>query len=66
VKEDLKADIEGLIEDINDAMAEKTLVRMIYGSNQRDREWALRQIALSSHFVESAQVESAWNGDHNV
>jgi hypothetical protein len=66
VKEDLKAEIEDLIEDINDAMAEKTLVRMVYGSNRRDREWALRQIALSSHFVESAQVESAWNGDHNV
>lgn len=66
VKEEIKSDLQEFIEDISEVIEEKTLVRMVLGNNQRDREWALRQIAVSGLSSEDVKVESAWGRDTNV
>ena len=66
VKEEIKFDIEELIEDISEAIEKDTLIRMAHSSVARDRDWALKQIALSSTQIEGITVENAWKGNLNV
>jgi hypothetical protein len=66
VKEEIKFDIEELIEDISEAIEKDTLIRMAHSSVARDRDWALKQIALSNVQIEGVTVENTWKGNLNV
>jgi hypothetical protein len=66
VKEEVKIDIEGLIEDISEAVEKDTLIRMAHSSIATDRAWALKQIALTGIQIEGVTVERAWRGELNV
>lgn len=66
VKEEIKFDIEELIEDISEAIEKDTLIRMAHSSVARDRDWALKQIALSDIRIEGITVENTWKGNLNV
>lgn len=66
VKEEIKFDIEELIEDISEAIEKDTLIRMAHSSVARDRDWALKQIALSSVQIEGVTVENTWKGNLSV
>jgi hypothetical protein len=66
VKEEVKVDIEELIEDIAEAVEKDTLIRMAHSSVESDRTWALKQIALTGIDIDGVTVERAWNGDTNV
>ncbi len=66
VKEEIKFDIEDLIEDISEAVEKDTLIRMAHSSVASDRDWALKQIALTGIEIEGVTVERAWKGDLNV
>jgi hypothetical protein len=66
VKEEIKFDIEDLIEDISEAVEKDTLIRMAHSSIASDRDWALKQIALTGIEIEGVTVERAWKGDLNV
>lgn len=66
VKEEIKFDIEDLIEDISEAVEKDTLIRMAHSSVASDRDWALKQIALTGVEIEGVTVERAWKGDLNV
>lgn len=66
VKEEIKFDIEDLIEDISEAVEKDTLIRMAHSSVASDRDWALKQIALTGVEIEGVIVERAWKGDLNV
>ncbi len=66
VKEEIKVDIEELIEDISEAVEKDTLIRMAHSSVAADRHWALKQIALAGIDIEGVLVETAWKGDLHV
>ena len=66
VKEEVKVDIEELIEDIAEAVEKDTLIRMAHSSVESDRTWALKQIALTGIDIDGVTVERAWSGDSNV
>ena len=66
IKEEIKIDIEDLIEDISEAVEKDTLIRMAHSSVASDRDWALKQIAISGIDVEGVTIEHAWKGDLNV
>lgn len=66
VKEELKTDIEDLIEDISEAVEKDTLIRMAHSSIAADRAWALKQIALTGIEIDGVTVERAWKGNLNV
>ena len=66
VKEEIKSDIEDLIEDISEAVEKDTLIRMAFSSVASDRDWALKQIALTGIEIDGVVVERAWRGDLNV
>jgi len=66
VKEEVKNDIEDLIEDISDAVEKDTLIRMALSSVASDRNWALKQIALTGVEIDGVVVERAWKGNLNV
>jgi hypothetical protein len=66
VKQEIKSDIEELIEDISEAVEKDTLIRMALSSVASDRDWALKQIALTGVEIDGVVVERAWKGDLNV
>ena len=66
VKEEIKIDIERLIEDISEAVEKDTLIRMAHSSVAADRDWALKQIALTAVEIDGVTVERAWKRDLNV
>jgi len=66
VKEEIKFDIDELIEDILEAIEKDTLMRMTHSSVASDRNWALKQIALSGVAFDEVTVERAWSGGKNV
>jgi len=66
VKEEIKFDIDELIEDISEAIEKDTLMRMAHSSVASDRNWALKQIALSEVALDEVTVERAWSGVKNV
>jgi hypothetical protein len=66
VKEEIKIDIEDLIEDIAEAVEIDTLIRLAHSSVASDRNWALKQIALTGIEIEGVTVERAWSGSSNV
>jgi hypothetical protein len=66
VKEEIKFDIEELIEDISEAIEKDTLIRMAHSSIASDRNWALKQIALSEVALDDVTVERAWSEGKNV
>jgi hypothetical protein len=66
VKEEIKFDIDELIEDISEAIEKDTLMRMAHSSVASDRNWALKQIALSEVALDEVTVERAWSRVKNV
>jgi hypothetical protein len=66
VKEDIKVDVEELIEDISEAVELDTLIRMALSSVASDRDWALKQIALHPEKISDVTVETSWKGKLNV
>jgi hypothetical protein len=66
VKEEIKIDIQDLIEDISEAVEIDTLIRLAHSSVASDRNWALKQLALAGKEIAGVTVESAWNGSSNV
>jgi hypothetical protein len=66
VKEEIKFNIEELIEDISEAIEKDTLIRMAHSSVASDRNWALKQIALTEVALDDVTVERAWSGGKNV
>jgi hypothetical protein len=66
VKEAVKKDIEEQIEDIAEALNKDTIIRMAHSSVNRDREWALKQIATQSIELDEVTVEASWGSEFNV
>ncbi len=66
VKEEIKFDIEELIEDISEAVEKDTLIRMAHSSVASDRDWALKQIALTGVEIDGVTVERTWKKDRHV
>jgi hypothetical protein len=66
VKEEIKIDIEELIEDISEAIEKDTLIRMAHSSVDADRAWAFKQIALTGIEIEGVTVEHTWKKDRHV
>lgn len=60
VKEIIKSNISNLIENITDAVEKDTLLRMAHSSISKDREWALKQIALSGLDIDDVLIEKSW------
>lgn len=65
-KEDIKIKLEDLIEDIAEAVEADTLVRMAHSSVSKDRDWALKQIALARVNIDGVIVEESWRGKLDV
>ena len=66
VKEDIKFNIDQLIENISEAVEYDTLIRMVHSTIASDRDWALRKIALSGSDVDGVSIETTWKGSLNV
>ena len=66
VKEEIKFNIEELIEDISEAIEKDTLIRMAHSSVASDRNWALKQIALTEVALDDVIIERTWSGGKNV
>jgi hypothetical protein len=66
VKEKVKSDLEVFIGEIETAVEKDTLIRMAFSSVARDREWALRQIALNQIDISGVTVENSWKWGSNV
>jgi len=62
VKEDIKLRIDAVISDITQAVEVDTLLRLAHSSVSKDRDWALKQIALSDLSLENVQIETTWKG----
>ena len=60
VKELVKNNISNLMENITDAVEKDTLLRMAHSSVSQDREWALKQIAISGLDIEDVLIEKSW------
>lgn len=65
-KEEIKFNIDQLIEDILEAVEQDTLIRMAHSTIASDRDWALRKIALSGSSLEGVSIETTWRGSLNV
>jgi hypothetical protein len=66
VKEKVKSDLEVFIGEIETAVEKDTLIRMAFSSVARDREWSLKQIALSQIDISGVTVETSWKSGSNV
>ena len=66
VKEDIKFNIDQLIENISEAVEYDTLIRMAHSTIASDRDWALRKIALSGSDIDGVSIETTWKGSLNV
>lgn len=66
VKEDIKFNIDQLIENISEAVEHDTLIRMAHSTIASDRDWALRKIALSGSDIAGVSIETTWKGSINV
>jgi hypothetical protein len=66
VKEKIKVSVERFVDDIAFAVEIDTLLRLAQGSNNKDREWALRQLALAPQPIEGVSVERTWKAVKNV
>lgn len=66
VKEDIKFNIDQLIENISEAVEYDTLIRMAHSTIASDRDWALRKIALSGSDIDGVSIETTWKGSINV
>lgn len=66
VKESIKNNVDTLIDNIEDAVEQDVLIRMAFSSVAKDREWALKKIALSQAEVAGATVETSWKSGLNV
>jgi hypothetical protein len=58
----IKPEMSELIKTIE----KDTLIRMAHSSIASDRNWALKQIALSEVALDDVTVERAWSGGKNV
>lgn len=66
VKEKVKLELESFVGDIESAVEKDTLTRMAFSSVTKDREWALKQIALNQLDIAGVSVEYTWNSGSNV
>jgi hypothetical protein len=66
VKEKIKVSVERFVDDIAFAVEIDTLLRLAQGSNNKDREWALKQLALAQQPIEGVSVERTWKAVKNV
>ena len=66
VKEEIKFNIDQLIENISEAVEHDTLLRMAHSTISSDRDWALRKIALLSSDLDGVSIETTWKGSINV
>ena len=66
VKEKVKLELDSFIGDIESAVEKDTLIRMAFSSVTKDREWALKQIALNQLDISGVSVEYTWNSGSNV
>jgi hypothetical protein len=62
VKEKIKVSVEQFVDDIAFSVEIDTLLRLAQGSNHKDREWALKQLALAQQPIEGVSVERTWKG----
>jgi hypothetical protein len=66
VKEKVKSDLSLLIGEIETAVEKDTLIRLSLSSVARDREWALKQIAMNQLEISGVTVEKTWKSGSNV
>lgn len=65
-KEKIKKELSRVVSSISDAMDEEILLRMTFSSVTKDREWALKQIALGNATPQDVIVEKTWGGSKVV
>lgn len=61
-KEKIKQQLASVVTSISDAVESEILLRMSFSSVAKDREWALKQIALGHLSTNDAIVETSWRG----
>lgn len=61
-KEKIKQQLASVVTSISDAVESEILLRMSFSSVAKDREWALKQIALGYLSTNDAIVETSWRG----
>jgi len=66
VKEEIKSNVDTLIENIESAVEQDVLIRMALSSVNKDREWALKRIALHQAQVAGVTIENSWKSGTNV
>jgi hypothetical protein len=66
VKEKVKLELDSFIGEIESAVEKDTLIRMAFSSVTKDREWALKQIALHQLDISGVSVQYTWNSGSNV
>jgi hypothetical protein len=66
VKEKVKSDLDLFIGEIETAVEKDTLIRLSLSSVARDREWALKQIAMNHLEISGVTVEKSWKSGSNV
>lgn len=65
-KEQVKAKITTLVRSLSEIVDQDILVRMSLGSVAKDRDWALRQIALSNIELTDVKVDFSWKEGEDV
>jgi hypothetical protein len=65
-KEQVKVKIASLVRNLSEVIEKDILVRMSLGAVAKDRDWALRQIALGGLTLDDVKVEFAWKAGTDV
>lgn len=65
-KEKIKQQLSRVVTSISDSVESEILLRMSFSSVAKDREWALKQIALGHVSADDVIVEKSWRGPANV
>ena len=65
-KEKIKSQLSEVVGNISEAVESDVLLRMTFSSVAKDREWALKQVALGQLSSDEVLVEQAWRGPANV
>ena len=65
-KERVKQKISSLVRNLEDILEKDLLLKLSLGSNQKDREWALKKIAHGDMTIQDVIVETTWKVEKNV
>ena len=65
-KEKIKQHLSKVVASISESVESEILLRMSFSSVAKDREWALKQIALGHLSADDVVVEKSWRGPANV